>query len=435
MTTVTTNADWAPVDRMDLSASASRASGGAHDDGDSIAGYLRQIAQVPLLTADQERALCRQIEAAQHALAAALLTIPEAADRMAVVAGHSLADQTAAEELFQSPSGEPLSEADVGESVAALQAAIRRGRRLAARDRRSTSTAVSARDNVVRHRGAALVALTSVVAAIPLRPGFVEALADAVTESAGHVAVPAVGDRVAELRRLKRRLIESNLRLVVAIAKRYRHTDVPLLDRVQDGNVGLMKAVDRFQYRRGFRFSTYATWWIRQAITRAIADTGRTIRLPSHLVTALNQIATARLALSRELARDPTIDELAARTRIPVEKVSLALRSSTPLTSLDAPVGDGAAVGEFVADAAMASPHASLTVRDTDRLATKALASLTPRHRHVLELRFGIGVAREHTLQEIADQLGVSRERARQLEAAALNRIRRSAFSQPSRAA
>jgi len=126
MTTVTTNADWAPVDRMDLSASASRASGGAHDDGDSIAGYLRQIAQVPLLTADQERALCRQIEAAQHALAAALLTIPEAADRMAVVAGHSLADQTAAEELFQSPSGEPLSEADVRESVAALQAAIRR---------------------------------------------------------------------------------------------------------------------------------------------------------------------------------------------------------------------------------------------------------------------------------------------------------------------
>jgi len=419
-----------------LSASASRASGGAHDDGDSIAGYLRQIARVPLLTADQERALCRQIEAAQHALAAALLAIPEAADRMAVVAGHSLVDLAAAEDLFQSPAGVPLSEADVRESVAALQAAVRRGRRLATLDRQPASVAVSGRDNVLlRRREAGLVDLTNLVAAIPLRPGFVEALAADVTESAGNVAVPAVSELVAELRRLKRRLIESNLRLVVAIAKRYRHTDVSLLDRVQDGNVGLMKAVDRFQYRRGFRFSTYATWWIRQAITRAIADTGRTIRLPSHLVTALNQIGTARLALSRELAREPTIDELAARTKIPAEKVSLALRSSTPLTSLDAPVGDGAAVGEFVADAAMASPHASLAARDMGRLARNALALLTPRHRHVLELRFGIGVAREHTLQEIADQLGVSRERARQLEAAALNRLRRSAFRQPSRAA
>lgn len=416
--TVTPDGDWATVDRMELSASASRASGGEHDDGDSIAGYLRQIGRVPLLTADQERALCGQMEAAQHALAAALLVLPETAARMSAVAGQSLVDRAAGEDLFQSPDGASLSADDVRESVTALRAAIRQTRHIGPSERE-----------------AALIEVTNLVAAIPLRPAFVELLASQVSESADHAAVHAIEERLAELRGLKRRLIESNLRLVVAIAKRYRHTDVPLLDRVQDGNVGLMKAVDRFQYRRGFRFSTYATWWIRQAITRAIADTGRTIRLPSHLVTTLNQIASARVALARELSRDPTIDELAARTSIPAEKVSLALTSSTPLTSLDAPVGEDAAVGEFLADVAAASPHASLAARDMDRLARKALALLTPRHRHVLELRFGIDVARAHTLQEIADQLGVSRERARQLEAAALNHLRHSAFGQMSRAA
>ena len=434
MTTVTTNADWAMVDRMDLSAPAARVSGGAHDD-DSIAGYLRQIARVPLLTADQERELCQQIEAAQHTLAAALLVLPEAADRIKALADQSLVDLTAAEELFQSPEGDSLSEADVRDGVAAIHRAVHLGRQLATLERRRTPVAVAARDKALRRREASFVELTRLVAAIPLRPGFVEALAADVSPSHGNAAMQPVCDRLAELRGLKRRLIEANLRLVVAIAKRYRHTDIPLLDRVQDGNVGLMKAVDRFQYRRGFRFSTYATWWIRQAITRAIADTGRTIRLPSHLVTTLNQIAAARLALTRDLSRDPTIDELAARTRIPAEKVSLALRSSVPLISLDAPVGDGAAVGEFVADPGMASPHASLWARDTNRLARKALESLTPRHRHVLRLRFGIGVARAHTLQEIADQLGVSRERARQLEAAALNRLRRSTHTQAFRAA
>jgi len=417
---------------MDLSASASRGHGGARDD-DSIGGYLRQIARVPLLKPDQERTLCCQIEAAQHALTAALVALSETAERMMAAAEQSLNDPSSREEVFQSPVGESLSEADVGRAVAALRIAIGRGdREIRSAGERKSSTGT--RDNVFRHR-ALLAELTDLVASIPLRPAFIEALATDITASRDDAAVYAVRDALVEFGRLKRRLVEANLRLVVAIAKRYRHSDVSLLDRVQDGNVGLMKAVDRFQYRRGFRFSTYATWWIRQAITRAIADTGRTIRLPSHLVTALNQIAAARLALSRELAREPTIGELAARTGVPVEKVTLALRSSAPLTSLDLPVGEDVVLGEFVADPAATSPHDSLAARETDWLARQALASLGPRHRHVLELRFGMGGAREHTLQEIADRLGVSRERARQLEVAALNHLRRSTRNLTSRAA
>jgi len=433
MTMVTADANRAITDRMELSASASRAHRGTHDD-DSIAGYLRQIARVPLLTPDQERTLCGQIEAAHHALTAALVALPETAEQFMAVAEQSLNDPSALEEMFQSPDGESLSDEDVRRAVAALRMAIGRGGREIRRagERRSSR---GTRDKVFRRRSALLAELTVLVASIPLRPAFIEALATDITTSRDDAAVCAVRDALLELGRLKRRLVEANLRLVVAIAKRYRHTDVSLLDRVQDGNVGLMKAVDRFQYRRGFRFSTYATWWIRQAITRAIADTGRTIRLPSHLVTTLNQIAAARLTLGRELAREPTIDELAARTGVPAEKVSLALRSSAPLTSLDLPVGEDVVLGEFVADVGATSPHESLAARETDWLARQALASLSPRHRYVLELRFGLGGAREHTLQEIADRLGVSRERARQLEAAALNRLRRSTRSLTSRAA
>ena len=242
--------------------------------------------------------------------------------------------------------------------------------------------------------------------------------------SAAGEATVRVEERRAAVRELKRRLIEANLRLVVSIAKRYRYDDVPLLDRIQDGNIGLMKAVDRFEYRRGFRFSTYATWWIRQSVSRAIADTGRTIRLPTHLVATLGQVSRTRLALARELGRNPTLDELARRSGVPIDKVVLSLRASTPLTSLDAPVGDDATFGEFLPDTESEAPDVPVLTTDRVRQARAALAALRPRDRRILELRFGIGTTREHTLQEIANQLGISRERARQLEHAALTRLR-----------
>jgi len=218
----------------------------------------------------------------------------------------------------------------------------------------------------------------------------------------------------------------ANLRLVVSIAKRYRHSSLSFLDLAQEGNLGLLRAIDKFQYRRGFKFSTYATFWIRQAITRAIADTGRTVRLPAHVVDVLNRVAAARRVLVAALGRDPTLGELAARTRIPENKIAHALRSDTGLTSLDAGIADdGAGLGEFLADASAGSPEEHLLRREAESRVRRSLSSLGVREREVLELRFGLRNAHGQTLQEIADRLGVTRERVRQIEQQALARLRR----------
>jgi RNA polymerase primary sigma factor len=265
--------------------------------------------------------------------------------------------------------------------------------------------------------------LTQTVAAVPLRPAAVEAIAVDVARQANGQGTRRVRERLEALRALKRRLIEANLRLVVSIARRYQHTNVPLLDLVQEGNLGLIKAVDRFQYRRGFKFSTYATWWIRQAITRSIADTGRIVRLPAHAVEALNQIAAATRALAAELERDPTVEEIAARTGIPADKATLVIQSAAPLVSLDAPLVENVGLGDFL-PAGTASPDAAVVEQDTVRRARRALESLSERERVVLELRYGIVNSREHTLQEIGDRLGLTRERVRQIEKRAMERLR-----------
>jgi RNA polymerase primary sigma factor len=227
-----------------------------------------------------------------------------------------------------------------------------------------------------------------------------------------------------QLRQLKEQLLQANLRLVVSIAKRYRHTSLSFLDLVQEGNLGLIKAVDRFQYRRGFKFSTYATWWVRQAINRAIADTGREIRLPVHVVDSLNRIDLARRHLTRELDREPSIEELAARTQMPPDKLTFIMRAGAPPTSLDAPVIEDAEFG-MSAPASTPSPEDALIEEDVLRQAKVALDSLSDRERFVLERRFGLRNSRGHTLQEIADELGVSRERTRQIEKQAIARLRR----------
>jgi RNA polymerase sigma factor (sigma-70 family) len=404
-----------------------------HDRNQSIADYFREISRYPLLTAAEERALCQQIEAAHHALAAALLGVPEAATRIGDAADAALTSASALDELFQSPDGQPLMAAEIRQAVGDVRSAMLVARRLARIDR-ALARRTRRADRIGRRREQLQSHLARVASAIPWRPTFIEALGGAL----GAIADPGAEQvrlHLAELRRLKQRFIESNLRLVVSVAKRYRYSDVALLDRVQDGNVGLMTAVDRFQYRRGFRFSTYATWWIRQAITRAIADTGRTVRLPSHLVATLNRIGAAQVALTRELGREPAIGELAMRTKLPADKVELALRSAVPVTSLDIPVGEAAALGDLLPDAAAESPDLSLLTRERYRVAATALATLKPRDRRVLELRFGIGHQRGHTLKEIADQLGISRERARQLEANALGRLRRGTDLRPRLAA
>src|SRR5437870_458010 len=227
-----------------------------------------------------------------------------------------------------------------------------------------------------------------------------------------------------EVRRAKKELMEANLRLVVSVAKRYLGSDLSLLDLIQEGNIGLMKAVDRFQYRRGFKFSTYATWWIRQAITRAIADHSRTIRIPVHMVETLNRISRVNRALVNEMGRDPTPEELAKKTGVPARKVRLILESSRKPLSLETPIGEDSELGDFLEDKSAGSPNDTLLSQDLSTQVERALAMLSPKEKEILRLRFGIGEEGEHTLEEVGKRFAVTRERIRQIEAKALRKLR-----------
>jgi RNA polymerase sigma factor (sigma-70 family) len=401
----------------------------AGSDTDSVHLYFQQIRRVPLLKAREERALCQQIESAQWELAAALLAQPGASARVAAVASAVKRGAAPAGALFESPDGHELDKVELAAAHERLGRACRRAATLVRIDTQLGDRAASARRREALEQRAArsMAGILRILTAVPLRPAFIESLAADIVAGLQGKPRRRIHDCIETIRALKGRLMQANLRLVVSIAKRYRHTDLSLLDLVQEGNVGLMKAVDRFQYRRGFKFSTYATWWIRQAISRSIADTGRTIRLPVGVLDSLNKIAAARRELSRELDRDPTVQELAARTRIPAEKVMLVVRSSAPLASLDAPVSESAVFGEILPDTAARPPDARLVEEDVLRQVKHALGSLSDRERLVLELRFGLLNAREHTLREVSEKLGISRERARQIEGAALERLRASA--------
>jgi RNA polymerase primary sigma factor len=418
---------------------------------DPVRLYLKEIGKVSLLKAEEEVAIGQRIEVGQIALRRALGRVPFATVKLLALVDRVRREEVPLDDVILLPEGGEPSPSEVRSSLAAF-ARIRRLEREIERlqaalgdKRRSKTTRANYNKWIAQNRAS----IQSVLEHLPLKPALADQLVGEIrqlvkrmgtaanrselrqleqTAGASRKALLACLSEIEEhdrvVRQAKKELMEANLRLVVSVAKRYLGSELSLLDLVQEGNIGLMKAVDRFQYRRGFKFSTYATWWIRQAITRAIADHSRTIRIPVHMVETLNRISRVNRSLVNEMGREPTPEELAQRTGVPARKVRLILESSRKPLSLETPIGDDSELGDFLEDKGAESPNDSLITQDLTTQVERALSTLSPKEKEILRLRFGIGEAGEHTLEEVGRRFAVTRERIRQIETKALRKLR-----------